>query len=127
MGEQMSLAQALLHPSLGVNAKLEGMHGQVDWAPIGRLAAKVRTPAATGRKPYLALPMLKALYLQAAYDLGDKEMEEVLADRLSFRRFCAFPWKKARRTRPPSGASARRRWQLASWRRPLPRSTGSWR
>ena len=90
MGEQMSLAEALLHPKLGANAKLEGMHGQVDWAPIGCLAAKVREPAATGRKPYLPLPMLKALYLQAAYNLGDKEMEEALADRLSFRRFCGF-------------------------------------
>src|SRR6476661_11256163 len=45
---------------------------------------------ASRRKPYLPLPMLKALYLQAAYNLGDKEMEEALADRLSFRRFCGF-------------------------------------
>ena len=36
MGEQMSLAEALLHPKLGANAKLEGMHAQVDWTPIGR-------------------------------------------------------------------------------------------
>ncbi len=90
MGEQMSLAQALLHPRLGANAKLEAMHGQVDWTPIGRLAGKVREPTSTGRKPYLALPMLKVLYLQAAYNLGDREMEEALADRLSFRRFCGF-------------------------------------
>ena len=66
------------------------MHGQVDWTPIGQLAAKVRAPAATGRKPYRPLPMLKIIYLQAAYNLGDKEMEEALADRLSFRRFCGL-------------------------------------
>ena len=90
MGEQMSLAEALLHPKLGANAKLDGMHQQVDWTPVAQLAAKVREPAATGRKPYLPLPMLKVLYLQAAYNLGDKEMEEALADRLSFRRFCSF-------------------------------------
>ena len=90
MGEQMSLAEALLHPKLGVNTKLAGMHGQVDWTPIGQLAGKVRAPAATGRKPYRPLPMLKIIYLQAAYNLGDKEMEEALADRLSFRRFCGF-------------------------------------
>src|SRR5262249_32445774 len=90
MGEQMSLAEALLHPKLGANAKLESMLARVDGPPTGGLAAKVREPAATGRKPYLPLPMLKALYLQAAYNLGDKEMEEALADRLSFRRFCGF-------------------------------------
>ena len=55
MDEQMSLAEALLHPKLGANTKLDGMHGQVDWAPIGRLAEKVRAPAATGRKPYAPL------------------------------------------------------------------------
>jgi IS5 family transposase len=90
MSDQMRLAEALLHPKLGANAKLDGMHGQVDWGPIGRLAAKVRAPATTGRKPYLPLAMLEVVYLQAAYDLGDKEMEEALADRLSFRRFCGF-------------------------------------
>jgi IS5 family transposase len=90
MNKQMSLVEALLHPKLGANTRLDGMNGQVDWAPIGRLAEKVRAPAATGRKPYVALPMLKILYLQAAYNLGDKEMEEALVDRYSFRRFCGF-------------------------------------
>ena len=90
MDKQMSLVEALLHPKLGANTKLDGMHGQVDWAPIGQLAEKVRLPAATGRKPYVALPMLKILYLQAAYNLGDKETEEALVDRFSFRRFCGF-------------------------------------
>ena len=41
MDKQMSLVEALLHPKLGANTKLDGMHGQVDWAPIGRLAEKV--------------------------------------------------------------------------------------
>jgi transposase, IS5 family len=95
MSKQMSLAEALLHPKLGTNSKLDGMDGQVDWVPIGRLAEKVRAPAATGRKPYVALPMLKVAYLQAAYNLGDKEMEEALADRLSFRRFCGFSLEEA--------------------------------
>jgi IS5 family transposase len=90
MNKQMSLAEALLHPRLGANAKLAAIDMQVDWAPIERLARRMRVPAVTGRKPYQPLPMLKALYLQAAYNLGDKELEEMLADRLSFRRFCCF-------------------------------------
>jgi len=90
MGEQMSLAEALLHPRMGCNAKLSAMNAQVLWEPIAQLAARVRVPAATGRKPYPALAMLKGLYLQSAYDLGDQEMEEALVDRVSFRRFCGF-------------------------------------
>lgn len=34
--------------------------------------------------------MVKALYLQALYDLSDPGLEETLLDRLSFRRFCGF-------------------------------------
>jgi transposase, IS5 family len=34
--------------------------------------------------------MLKALYLQRLYDLSDPGLEEALADRFSFRRFCGF-------------------------------------
>lgn len=90
MGEQMSLAEALLHPRIGCNAKLAAMNAQVSWEPIAQLAARVRVPAATGRKPYPALAMLKGLYLQSAYNLGDLEMEEALLDRYSFRRFCGF-------------------------------------
>src|SRR5262245_24264060 len=90
MSEQMSLADVLLNPKLGANAKLTAMDAQVDWAAIAGLGEQLRAPAATGRKPYPALAMLKALYLQAAYDLGDRELEEALGDRLSFRRFCDF-------------------------------------
>ena len=95
MGEQMSLAEALLHPRMGCNAKLAAMNAQVSWEPIAQLAARVRVPAATGRKPYPALAMLKGLYLQSAYDLGDQEMEEALVDRLAFRRFCGFALDEA--------------------------------
>ncbi len=34
--------------------------------------------------------MVKALYLQALYDLSDPGLEEALLDRLSFRRFCGL-------------------------------------
>jgi IS5 family transposase len=36
------------------------------------------------------LALLKALYLQALYDLSDPAMEEALIDRVSFRLFCGF-------------------------------------
>ena len=44
MGEQMSLAEALLHPRMGCNAKLAAMNAQVSWEPIAQLAARVRVP-----------------------------------------------------------------------------------
>ena len=55
---------------LGRNPKLERLDGLIDWSPVGRLAADMRR-AQTGRPPYDPLSMLKALYLQALYDLSD--------------------------------------------------------
>ncbi len=89
MSDQMSLAEAFLDPRLGANAKLARIDELIDWARLAPLAGKLRQ-AQTGRPPYAALSMLKALYLQALYDLSDPGLEEALLDRLSFRRFCGF-------------------------------------
>jgi transposase, IS5 family len=88
-GEQRGLIEAFLDPKLGSNRKLERLSGLIDWTPLARLAKTLRA-APTGRPPYPALAMLKALYLQALYDLSDPGLEEALMDRLSFRRFCGF-------------------------------------
>lgn len=89
MSDQMSLAEALLDRRLGTNAKLAKIDELIAWDRLAPLAGKLR-PAATGRPPYAPLSMLKALYLQALYDLSDPGLEEALLDRLSFRRFCGF-------------------------------------
>lgn len=89
MSAQLSLVEALLDPRLGANAKLSAIDGLIDWSRLEPLAARLR-PGETGRPPYPALAMLKALYLQALYDLSDPGLEESLLDRLSFRRFCGF-------------------------------------
>lgn len=86
---QLGFAEAFLGPGVGVNRKLEQLDGLVDWRPLERLAGRLRR-GRTGRPPYAPLSMLKALYLQALYDLSDPGLEEALADRLSFRRFCGF-------------------------------------
>jgi IS5 family transposase len=65
------------------------MDALIDWSRLERLLAGLRT-GETGRPPYPPLAMLKALYLQALYDLSDPGLEEALLDRLSFRRFCGF-------------------------------------
>ena len=89
MSRQLSLADALVDARLGSNEKLARIDGLIDWSRLEGLVSEVR-PGETGRPPYPALSMLKALYLQALYDLSDPGMEEALLDRLSFRRFCGF-------------------------------------
>lgn len=89
MSEQRSLADALVSPRLGRNKRLEELHGLIDWAAVERIGEQLRS-GRTGRPPYATLMMLKAVYLQALYDLSDAELEEALVDRLSFRRFCGF-------------------------------------
>src|SRR3712207_8441773 len=90
MGEkQLSFADALSDPRLGANRRLEAIAGAIDWAALERLAGRLR-PGRTGRPPYEPLVMLKALLLQRLYALSDRQLEEALLDRLSFRRFCGF-------------------------------------
>jgi IS5 family transposase len=89
MVEQRSLVEALLDPRLGTNAKLSGIDGLIVWDRLAPLLGKLRS-GRTGRPPYAPLAMLKALYLQALYDLSDPGLEEALLDRLSFRKFCGF-------------------------------------
>jgi len=89
MPRQLSLAEAFADPRLGVNAKLMRIDALIDWERLRPLLAGVRA-GETGRPPYPVLGMLKALSLQALYDLSDPGLEEALLDRLSFRRFCGF-------------------------------------
>lgn len=89
MSNQLGFADAFVDPRLGSNEKLARIDGLIDWSALVPLLADLRE-AATGRPPYDALSMLKALYLQALYDLSDPGLEEALLDRLSFRRFCGF-------------------------------------
>jgi IS5 family transposase len=87
--DQLGFAEAFMSAGLGTNRKLERLDGLIDWSALERLATPVRE-GRRGRPPYAPLSMLKALYLQALYDLSDPGLEEALLDRLSFRRFCGF-------------------------------------
>jgi transposase, IS5 family len=88
MSRQLSMIDALIDPRLGSNAKLEKIDALIDWSLLEPLLGPRSLSA--GRPPYAPLAMLKALYLQALYDLSDPGLEEALLDRLSFRRFCGF-------------------------------------
>jgi transposase, IS5 family len=91
---QASLIEALIDPRLGSNERLSKIDALIDWSPIEAIVRKLRT-GAQGRPPYNALKMVKALYLQALYDLSDPRLEEALLDRLSFRRFCGLSLDEA--------------------------------
>jgi transposase-like protein DUF772 len=59
---------------------------------LGAAAGLVRPvrSGAWGRPSYPPLAMLKVLLLQRWYSLSNEGVEEALADRLWFRRFCGF-------------------------------------
>jgi IS5 family transposase len=90
MGDrQMSLGEAFLDPRMGLRGRLSKLSCVIAWGPLEVVAARVH-PGASGRPPFAALAMLKAMYLQALYDLSDPGLEEALIDRVSFRLFCGF-------------------------------------
>jgi IS5 family transposase len=89
MSGQASFADAFLPAGFGRNARLERISALLDWSRIEGLVAGVR-PGETGRPPYRALVMVRALLLQQWYGLSDPGLEEALSDRVSFRRFCGL-------------------------------------
>lgn len=89
MWPSAGFADAFADRRLGSNETLERIDQLVDWSALEGLAREVRR-GQTGRPPYAPLAMLKALYLQAMYDLSDPGLEAALLDRVSFRRFCGW-------------------------------------
>ena len=70
--------------------RLERIDGLLDWGRIDRLLDGINAEKRGGRG-YPPLSMLKALLLAQWHDLSDPGLEDALADRLSFRRFCGWP------------------------------------
>lgn len=83
---QLSLADGLLAPGVGANARLERIEALLDWRALEAELAEVYA-APTGRPSYPVGVLLRALLLQAWHGLSDPAAEEALRDRLSFRRF----------------------------------------
>src|SRR5258708_2270299 len=116
-GSQVGIAEAFLHPSVGRNVRMEAIAAQIDWRPLEKALAGLRS-GDRGAPPYPALMMMKALLLQQWYGLSDVGLEEALLDRMSFRRFVGLAgdqaapdhatlWRfphAARRRRPHPGA-----------------------
>ena len=84
---QFSFVEALLPQGLGRNGRLDRLSALVKWYRFEKLLAGLRDESGPGRPGYQALVLFKALLLQSLYGLSDVELEEALADRLSFRKF----------------------------------------
>src|SRR5438094_5218877 len=82
-----SFAEALVVG--GGNQRLAAIEELVDWAEVERLLQPVYA-APTGRASYPVLSLFKAVLLGAWHGLSDPELEAVLGDRLSFRRFAGL-------------------------------------
>lgn len=84
---QMSLAEALLGGRAAAGSSpLDRLAALVKWYRFDKLLGGLRDGGA-GRPAWPPLVMFKALLLQSLYGLSDRELEEALGDRLSFRRF----------------------------------------
>jgi IS5 family transposase len=62
----------------------------VKWEKLRYRLKKILDRAGDGRPPYGEICMFRILILQNLYNLSDRQMEDMLYDRLSFRRFCGF-------------------------------------
>ena len=71
--------------------RLTRISALIDWDGIALVLAPVE-PKATGKGKagWPTLVLFRALLLQRWYDLSDEALEEALADRLSFQRFCGL-------------------------------------
>jgi IS5 family transposase len=83
---QLSFADNLVADAVQGNATLKRIAELVDWKEIERLLAGLRS-GSMGAPGYPALALFKALLLQQFYGLSDPQLEDALADRLSFRHF----------------------------------------
>jgi IS5 family transposase len=92
---QMSLAEALLGGrAAGGSSPLDRLASVVKWYRFNQLLAGLRDTGA-GRPAWPPLVMFNALLLQSLYGLSDRELEEALGDRLSFRRFVGLGLEEA--------------------------------
>jgi len=85
---QLGFVDGLVGMSAG-STSLDRLAGLVKWYRFEKLLAPLRN-GGPGRAAWPPLVLLKALILQSLYGLSDRELEEAMSDRLSFRRFCGL-------------------------------------
>jgi transposase, IS5 family len=92
---QPSFIEALLPQGAGSNVVLDRLGSLVKWYRFEKLLSHLRDEAGPGRPGYPVLVLFRALLLQSLYGLSDREVEEALGDRLSFKRFVGLSLEDA--------------------------------
>ncbi len=82
---QLGLLDGFMFSTIA-NDFLEGLDAALDWKPI-ETALHRMYPATTGAPPHPPLVLFKMSLLQHCYGLSDPQCEELVKDRLSWRRF----------------------------------------
>lgn len=82
---QLGLLDGLLITAPG-NDFLQRLDAALDWRPLEK-TLQAMYPATTGRPPCPPLALFKMSLLQHCYGLSDPQCEELVGDRLSWRRF----------------------------------------
>lgn len=70
--------------------RLEKIEALVTWKRIDYRLKKVLNRSGLGPTGYEPVTLFKAMILQHLYGLSDPALEEMLYDRISFRRFCGL-------------------------------------
>ena len=91
---QLGFVDALVGEKWGANAALERLNGLMKWYRFEKVLGHLRDDG-PGRPGYPVLLLFKALLLQALYGLSDRELEDALNDRFSFRRFVGLSLEEA--------------------------------
>ena len=92
---QPSFVDALMPKGAGANASLDRLAGLVKWYRFEKLIGHLRDEKGPGQPGYAVLMLFRALLLQSLYGLSDRELEEALSDRLSFKRFVGLSLEDA--------------------------------
>ena len=92
---QPSFVEALMPKGAGANAVLDRLAGLVKWYRFEKLIGHLRDEASPGRPGYPVLVLFRAVLLQSLYGLSERELEEALGDRLSFKRFVGLSLEDA--------------------------------
>ena len=92
---QPSFVEALMPKGAGANAALDRLASLVKWYRFEKLIGHLRDESSPGRPGYPVLVLFRAVLLQSLYGLSDRELEEALGDRLSFKRFVGLSLEDA--------------------------------
>ena len=93
---QMSFVESfLVGKVLGSSGALDRIASLVKWYRFEKLPPRPQSHRVPAIPAAQALVLYKALFVQSLYGLSDRELEEALADRLWFGRFCGLGLEEA--------------------------------